>query len=174
MKVRRYDRLPDNHWDFRLDCRSCSRRGGCRGKRGFYSLLADAEIRGRTECEIPGRSRSPADALRTRGTYDSARQRQEAAKSEGLRKVSGKIVKGGTSRGNLCTRPEAICIASIKHIISYIRRGCGLMKLPRSSFYYKPKSQSREQMEAEAELRDEIEASVLNTPAMATSGLPVN
>jgi transposase InsO family protein len=32
------------------------------------------------------------------------------------------------------------------------------MKLPRSSFYYKPKSQSPERMEAEADLRDEIEA----------------
>ena len=32
------------------------------------------------------------------------------------------------------------------------------MKLPRSSFYYKPKSQSPERMEAEADLRDKIEA----------------
>ena len=36
--------------------------------------------------------------------------------------------------------------------------GCGLMKVPRSSFYYKPKSQSLERMEAEADLRDKIEA----------------
>ena len=32
------------------------------------------------------------------------------------------------------------------------------MKLARSSFYYKPKSQSPEQMEAEADLRDKLEA----------------
>ena len=32
------------------------------------------------------------------------------------------------------------------------------MKLARSSFYYKPKSQSSEWMEAEADLRDKIEA----------------
>jgi putative transposase len=32
------------------------------------------------------------------------------------------------------------------------------MKLSRSSFYYKPKSQSPERMEAEADLRDKIEA----------------
>jgi len=32
------------------------------------------------------------------------------------------------------------------------------MKLPRSNFYYKPKPQSPEQMEAEADLRDKIEA----------------
>jgi putative transposase len=32
------------------------------------------------------------------------------------------------------------------------------MKLPRSSFYYKPKSRSPERMEAEADLRDKIEA----------------
>ncbi len=32
------------------------------------------------------------------------------------------------------------------------------MKLSRSSFYYKPKSQSHERMEAEADLRDKIEA----------------
>jgi transposase InsO family protein len=32
------------------------------------------------------------------------------------------------------------------------------MKLPRSNFYYKPKSQSPERMEAEADLRDKIEA----------------
>ena len=33
-----------------------------------------------------------------------------------------------------------------------------MMKLPRSSFYYKPKSQSSERMESEADLRDKIEA----------------
>jgi len=32
------------------------------------------------------------------------------------------------------------------------------MRLPRSSYYYKPKSQSPERMEAEADLRDKIEA----------------
>ena len=32
------------------------------------------------------------------------------------------------------------------------------MKLSRSSFYYKPKSQSPERMEAKADLRDKIEA----------------
>ena len=32
------------------------------------------------------------------------------------------------------------------------------MKLARSSFYYKPKPQSPERMEAEADLRDKIEA----------------
>ena len=32
------------------------------------------------------------------------------------------------------------------------------MKLSRSSFYYKPKSQSPERREAEADLRDKIEA----------------
>ncbi|MFC1937098.1 IS3 family transposase [Chloroflexota bacterium] len=32
------------------------------------------------------------------------------------------------------------------------------MKLARSSYYYKPKSQSPERMEAEADLRDRIEA----------------
>jgi putative transposase len=38
------------------------------------------------------------------------------------------------------------------------------MKLPRSSFYYKPKSQSPERMEAEADLRDKIEAVCLEFP----------
>jgi putative transposase len=38
------------------------------------------------------------------------------------------------------------------------------MKLPRSSFYYKPKSQSPERMEAEADLRDKIEAICLEFP----------
>jgi len=37
------------------------------------------------------------------------------------------------------------------------------MKLSRSSFYYKPKSQSPEQMEAEADLRDKIEAICLES-----------
>ena len=32
------------------------------------------------------------------------------------------------------------------------------MKLARSSFYYKPKSRNPERMEAEADLRDKIEA----------------
>jgi len=38
------------------------------------------------------------------------------------------------------------------------------MKLARSSFYYKPKSQSSEWMEAEADLRDRIEAICLESP----------
>ena len=38
------------------------------------------------------------------------------------------------------------------------------MKLARSSFYYKPKSPSPERMEAEAELRDKIEAICLEFP----------
>ena len=38
------------------------------------------------------------------------------------------------------------------------------MKLPRSSFYYKPKSQSPERKEAEADLRDKIEAICLEYP----------
>jgi len=38
------------------------------------------------------------------------------------------------------------------------------MKLARSSFYYKPKSQSPERMEAEADLRDKIEAICLEFP----------
>ena len=38
------------------------------------------------------------------------------------------------------------------------------MKLSRSSFYYKPKSQSPERMEAEADLRDRIEAICLEFP----------
>ncbi len=54
-------------------------------------------------------------------------------------------------------RNSSTASASLKYIIRYIRWGCGLMKLPRSSFYYKPKSQSPERMEAEADLRDKIE-----------------
>ena len=38
------------------------------------------------------------------------------------------------------------------------------MKLARSSFYYKPKSKSRDQMKAEADLRDRIEAICLEFP----------
>jgi len=38
------------------------------------------------------------------------------------------------------------------------------MKLARSSFYYKPKSQSPDRMEAEADLRDKIEAICLESP----------
>jgi putative transposase len=38
------------------------------------------------------------------------------------------------------------------------------MKLARSSFYYKPKSQSPERMEAEADLRDRIEAICIEYP----------
>jgi putative transposase len=38
------------------------------------------------------------------------------------------------------------------------------MKLPRSSFYYKPKLRTPEQMEAEADLRDRIEAICIEYP----------
>jgi len=42
-------------------------------------------------------------------------------------------------------------VGSLQHIIRYIHRGCGLMKLARSSFYYKPKSRSPERMKAETD-----------------------
>ncbi len=38
------------------------------------------------------------------------------------------------------------------------------MKLARSSFYYKPRAKSRDQMKAEADLRDRIEAICLEFP----------
>ena len=48
------------------------------------------------------------------------------------------------------------------------------MNLPRSSFYYKPRSQSPERMEAEADLRDKLRPSALSIPATVTVGLPMN
>jgi transposase InsO family protein len=51
-----------------------------------------------------------------------------------------------------------------KHLVRYIRRGCGLMKLAPSSFYYKPGGKAPERMRAEADLRDRIEALCLDFP----------
>jgi hypothetical protein len=51
-----------------------------------------------------------------------------------------------------------------KHLVRYIRRGCGLMKLAPSSFYYKPGGKAPERMRAEADLRDRIEALCLGFP----------
>ncbi|MFC1979719.1 IS3 family transposase [Chloroflexota bacterium] len=45
-----------------------------------------------------------------------------------------------------------------------MRRRCGLMKLAKSSFYYRPKAKSRERMKVEADLRDRIEAICLEFP----------
>ena len=49
-------------------------------------------------------------------------------------------------------------------LIRDIRRGCRLMKLSRSSFYYKTRAKSPECLKAEADLRDRIEAICLEFP----------
>lgn len=55
-------------------------------------------------------------------------------------------------------------VACFKHLISNIRRGCQLMNIARSTFYYKGKTRSSYQVKAEADLRDRIEAICLEFP----------
>mgnify|MGYP003681933581 CR=1 FL=1 len=52
-----------------------------------------------------------------------------------------------------------------KHLLNNIRWRCRLMNIARSTFYYRGKARSSEQqMKAEADLRDRIEAICLEFP----------
>ncbi|MFB0507174.1 MAG: IS3 family transposase, partial [Thermodesulfobacteriota bacterium] len=74
-------------------------------------------------------------------------------------------------------------LAHHRSLVQTIRRGCELMNLPRSSYYYRPKERSLAQLKQEADLRDLIEAIVLEFPrygyqrvtsALHRQGLRVN
>jgi hypothetical protein len=54
----------------------------------------------------------------------------------------------------------------MEKLITSVKRGCVLMNLARSSFYYKTKTENPDQKETETDLRDGIEAiSTLWVPA---------
>jgi transposase InsO family protein len=55
-------------------------------------------------------------------------------------------------------------VARFKHLINNIRWRCGLIKLARSSYYYRPKEKSTDLKKLETDLRDRIEAICLEFP----------